>query len=78
MSAADEKLVPVSQPFDTMQAGIIQSALEDNNILCYVDNENMSAIRFGGMAIGAAAMTVMVPESQQEQAHQIISELGFA
>jgi hypothetical protein len=71
------KFISVYQPYDTIQAGLIQSTLEKNDIVCYVNNENGSSVRFGGLGFGAASMMVMVPESQKDQALQIISELGL-
>lgn len=46
-------------------------------IICYVSNKNVSSIRFGGIGLGAAGMMVMVPESQQAEALEIISDLGM-
>ena len=72
-----ENFVAVYQPYDTTQAGLIQNALEQNDVVCYVNNENASSVRFGGLGFGAASMMVMVPESQQDKAYQVISELGL-
>ena len=69
--------ISVYQPYDTTQAGLIRSALEQNDVVCYINNENVSSVRFGGIGFGAAGMMVMVPESQQEKARQIISNLGL-
>jgi len=76
-SADKESFVSIYQPYDTTQAGLIRSALEQNNVVCYVNNENVSSMRFGGLGFGAASMMVMVPESQRDEALQIISELGL-
>lgn len=75
--AQQQQFICVFQPPDTVQAGMVRSALEDSGIPCYVNNENMSGLRFGGLATGAAAMQVMVPENQMDDALQIIRELGF-
>lgn len=76
-STVNEKFLPVFQPYDSTQAGLIRNALEQNNIICYVNNESVSSIRFGGIGMGAASMMVMVPESQQDEALKIISDLGL-
>lgn len=76
-SSDDENFVSVFQPYDITQAGLIRNSLEQNEIICYVNNENASGIRFGGIGLGAAGMEVMVPESQADAALQIISELGL-
>jgi hypothetical protein len=73
----NEKFVPAFHPYNITQAGLIQGALEQANMICYINNENASGIRFGGIGMGAARMTVMVPESQLEKSLQIISELGL-
>jgi len=72
-----EKFIPILQPHDATQAGFIRSTLELNDIVCYVNNENVSSVRFGGIGMGAAGMMVMVPESQAEKARQLISDLGL-
>lgn len=72
-----EKFVSAFQPYDTTQAGWIQSALEENGIICYVNNENASSVRFGGIGFGAASMMIMVPQTQLEEARRIISDLGL-
>lgn len=73
--AKDEQFISICQPKDAVQAGMIREALEQAGVNCYVSNENFSAIRtFGG--VGAGTMAVMVPESQAEQATQIIKDLG--
>jgi hypothetical protein len=73
----DTQFVSVSQPADTFQAGIIRGALENENIICYVNNENTASTHFGGIGLGAASMAVMVPENQAEQAVEIIKGLGI-
>lgn len=73
----DGKFAPVYQPYDTTQAGLIQRALEQNDIVCYINNENASTVRFGGLGFGAASMMVMVPENQRDKALKIISDLGL-
>ncbi len=72
-----EDFVSVYRPYDTTQAGLIQNALEDKDILCYVNNENASTVRFGGIGFGAAGMAVMVPKRHEEKARSIIAALGF-
>ena len=71
----DAKFVPIFQPYDVMQAGFIRSALEDADILCYINNENFSSVRMGGMGLGIGGMTIMVPDNQAEQAIGIIKQL---
>ena len=73
----DTKFISIWQPADTMQAGLIRGALEKENIICYVNNENTSGTHFGGIGLGAASMAVMVPESQAEEAIEIIKGLGI-
>lgn len=73
----DTKFISIFQPYDTTQAGFIRGALEQANIVCYVNNEQTAGMRFGGMGIGASAMSVMVPESQAAEAIEIIKELGL-
>ncbi len=70
------KFVSIFQPRDSIQAGLIQGALDHADIICYVNNENLSSIRTGGIGIGIGSMTVMVPETQAEEAIEIIKELG--
>jgi hypothetical protein len=69
--------VSVFQPSDTVQAGLIRSALEGADIICYVDNENLASVQMGGVGIGAGRMSVMVPENEAEQAISIIKGLGI-
>lgn len=76
-SSKDTRFAAVFHPYNTMQAGLIRSALEESGIICYVNNENLSGIRFGGMGIGAGSMAVMVPENQAKDAVGIIKELGI-
>ena len=71
------KFVSIFQPSDTIQAGLVQGALEQADIICYVNNENLSSIRTGGIGIGIGSMTVLVPETQAEKAIEIIKELGI-
>ena len=71
----DAKFVSIFQPYDVMQAGFIRSALEDVDILCYINNENFSSVRMGGMGLGIGGMTIMVPDNQAEQAIEIIKQL---
>ena len=66
------KFVSIFQPYDAMQAGFIRDALEQADIVCYVNNENLSAIRMGGMGIGAGSMAVMVPVDRAEEAIEIV------
>lgn len=78
MEDADKRrFVSVYQPLNPPQAGLIQGALEESGIVCYVNNENASVTRFGGIGFGAAGMAVMVPEDQAGQALQIIADLGL-
>ena len=77
MTADNEKILCIFKPHDAIQAGMIQSALESSGIPCFVDNENASALRFGGLATGIAEIRILVPESQTEQARQLITDLGF-
>lgn len=77
MADAGDTFVPIFQPHDSIQAGMIRTALENSDIPCYINNETASAVRFGGLGFGAAEMIVMVPKTQIEQAQAIIRELGF-
>lgn len=72
-----EKFVSAYQPADAMQAGLIRGSLEENDIICYVNNEIGSSMRFGGVGMGAASMMIMVPESQLDETLRIISDLGL-
>jgi hypothetical protein len=76
-SADKESFISVYQPYDTTQAGLIRNALEQSDIVCYVNNENVSSMRFGGQGSGAASMMVMVPKSHRDKAMQIISDMGL-
>ena len=67
------EFIAVFRTRDTVQSGFIRSALEEAGVICYVDNENFSAVRMGGLG----TMTVMVPRSQAERAGEIIRELGI-
>ena len=71
------KFIPVFQPRDTIEAGLISGALEHAGIVCYVNNENLSAVKMGGGGIGVGRMTVMVPESQITKSLEIIADLGM-
>ena len=73
----DTKFVPIFKPYDTTQAGFIREALEQADIICYVNNENLSSVRMGGIGVGVGSMTVMVPDNQTEQAIEIIKGLGI-
>ena len=73
----DTRFAAVFHPYNAMQAGLIRGALEQSGIVCYVNNENLSGMHFGGMGIGAGSMAVMVPENQAEDAMEIIKELGI-
>lgn len=77
MTSENEKFVCAFQPHDAVQAGMIRSVLENSDIPCFIDNENASALRFGGLATGIAEMRIMVPENQVKQARQMIKGLGF-
>ena len=76
-SMNDTKFVSIFQPYDATQAGFIRDALEQADIVCYVNNENISGMRFGGMGIGAGSMAVMVPKDRAEEAIGIIKALGI-
>ena len=73
----DPRFISIFKPYDAMQAGFIRDALEQADIVCYVNNENLSAIRMGGMGIGAGSMAVMVPVDRAEEAIEIIKGLGI-
>ena len=73
---SDPKFVSIFQPYDSTQAGFIRDALEQADIACYVNNENLSTMR-GGLGIGVGSMAVMVPENQIEHAIEIIKVLGM-
>jgi len=73
----DAKFVSIFRPYDAMQAGFIRDALEQADIVCYVNNENLSSIRMGGAGIGVGSMAVMVPEDRAEKAIEIIKGLGI-
>ena len=73
----DTRFTAVFHPHNAMQAGLIRNALEQSGIVCYVNNENLSGIRFGGIGIGAGSMAVMVPKNQAEDAMEVIKELGI-
>ena len=60
-----------------MQAGFIREALEQADILCYVNNETLSSVRMGGIGLGVGSMSVMVPENQTEAAIELIKGLGI-
>ena len=68
----NEEFICVFQPMKHMQAGMIREALQDAGINCFVNNEAVSSMRFGGFGIGAGKMNVMVPRDQAEQAKKII------
>ena len=68
----DSTFIPIFTPSDSIQAGLIHSVLEQADIICYVNNENFSAIRMGGLGMGAGGMSIMVPDNQAEQAIGII------
>jgi hypothetical protein len=72
------QFVPVFHPYDTVQAGLVRSTLEATGILCYVNNENGSAMQLGGAGAGVGNMTVMVPENQAKRANEILKERGMA
>ena len=73
----DTKFISIFHPYDSTQAGFIREALEQADIVCYVNNENLSSVGMGGIGFGMGRMTVMVPENQGEQAIEIIRGLGI-
>jgi len=73
----DAKFISIFQPYDVIQAGLIRSVLEQADIICYVNNENFSSLRMGGMGLGVGSMSIMVPDNQSEQAIEIIQQLKF-
>ena len=72
----DINFISVWKPSSDIQAGLIRSTMEREGIACYVNNENMSGMGFGGMIIGIAGMDVMVPEDRVAEAKALINELG--
>ncbi len=73
---AHAEFIAIAQPHETIQASLIQGALENEGIPAYVSNENFAAAR-GSIGIGISEMAVMVPEDQAEQAIEIIKGLGL-
>ena len=73
----NKTFVSIYHPHDSVHAGLISSALEHAGIVCYVNNENLSAIHMGSIGIGACSMAVMVPEDKAEEAINIIHEAGI-
>lgn len=71
------EFVAVCSPRDATQAGMIRETLEQAGLNCYVDNEMFSAVQMGGMSMGVGGMRVMVPETQADQARDIIAGLGM-
>jgi hypothetical protein len=73
----DTKFVSIFHPHDVTQAGFIRCALEEADIVCYINNENTAGTHFGGIGLGAASMAVMVPDNQVQEAREILKELGI-
>ena len=72
-----DKFIPIYQPRDPIQAGMIREAFEKAEIIFYINNENISSMRFVGTRIGAGDMTVMVQENFLEEALTLINDLGY-
>ena len=71
-----DRFVAIYHPGNSHEAGLVRETLEANDIVCYIDNENyynVGAI----VAVGAKAMTVMVPESDAMRSKDIIDGLGL-
>jgi len=72
-----DTFIPIFQPKDPIQAGLIKETFEEAEINFYINNENISSMRFVGMRIGAGDMIVFVQEAFVEQAQELISSLGI-
>ena len=73
---SQDRFVAIYGPRNSHEAGLIRETLEANDIICYIDNENYYNVG-AVVAIGAKAMTVMVPETVAAQAKDIIDGLGL-
>ena len=71
----DAKFISIFRSYDITQAGLIRSVLEQNDIVCYVNNENFSSLNMGGVDL--RGMSIMVPETQVKEAVKIIKQHKF-
>jgi len=78
MEEKDAEFVCVYQPGNPANASLARSALEENDIPCYVENESFSSALFGEIGIGAGRMRVMVPRNRAEEAAAILADLPIS
>ncbi len=66
-------LVPLCQPADPLELGMIRRLLESEGIVFYINNENYGSL-YALPSIGHATMTVMVDASMLEEAQELLAE----
>lgn len=65
-------MVPIYKTFMKSEIAFIKSLLIDADIPFFIDNENAAGIAVGQVT---GFMSVMVPESEEERAKEILKEV---